>query len=260
MVELLADGVGGQGQNGYLGSVLFRKGANGSGGFQAVHDGHFYVHQHEVEGAVLDLFQGHLAVVGHLDLYFGDLLAQELDGQHLVEIGVFDDQHRQSLQLGGLGGRLPGFGLWQSSQGVGEAEAEGSAAPGLAFHPDMAALLFDQLFGDGQAEAGAAVGFFTVGIGLLETLEDVRQLIGRNADAGVAHREFEGGLSLVFLHQMHPYADRTFRGELDGVADQVHQDLVEAGGVANEMIGQSFVGVNGEFQLLFLRPEREHAL
>jgi hypothetical protein len=43
--------------------------------------------------------------------------------------------------------------------------------------------------GDGQAQAGAAKAPCGRDIGLLEGIEQLRLLLGRNADAGVAHLE-----------------------------------------------------------------------
>jgi hypothetical protein len=56
---------------------------------------------------------------------------------------------------------------------TGQRERECAALAGLAFHPDAAAVVFDNLFADGQAQACA---FGLVGqrvAHLLELLEDL---------------------------------------------------------------------------------------
>src|SRR5258706_15887527 len=54
--------------------------------------------------------------------------------------------------------------------------------------PDTAAVPFDQMLGDRQAQAGAAVVAGARPIDLIEALEDPRQVIGRDADPAVGDR------------------------------------------------------------------------
>ena len=67
-------------------------------------------------------------------------------------------------------------------------------------------------------------------VAAIESLEDVRQIERRNAHAGVAHRD-DHFLLLAVVDQVD--GDRSARrGELDGVVDQVVDDLLQAMGVA----------------------------
>ena len=73
----------------------------------------------------------------------------------------------------------------------GKGEGEGAAFAGLAFHPDAAAVVFDDLLADGQAEAGA-FGFVGERVAdLLEFLEDFRLIGRRDADAGVGDADHQ---------------------------------------------------------------------
>src|SRR5438876_175638 len=70
-------------------------------------------------------------------------------------------------------------------------EGEGAAAARRAVHGDRPAHQSDQPGSDGQAQAGAAVLTRGRGVLLLEGPEDPLLLVGRDADAGVAHCEAE---------------------------------------------------------------------
>ena len=50
-----------------------------------------------------------------------------------------------------------------------------------------------------------------------------------------------------------PQGDATVERELDGVADEVDEDLVEAAGVAHQVGGQVVCGVDGEGEVLLFR-------
>ena len=65
--------------------------------------------------------------------------------------------------------------------------------PGTLDEPDLAAEQRRQLAADRQAEAGAAVLAARAGVGLLERLEDQLLLLRRDADAGVADGDGDGG-------------------------------------------------------------------
>ncbi len=59
----------------------------------------------------------------------------------------------------------------------------------MAFHPDSPAVSFDQVSGDGESDA-AASGYAGAGaIGAVEAVKHMRQVLGRNADAGIPHAD-----------------------------------------------------------------------
>src|SRR5262249_25192390 len=70
-------------------------------------------------------------------------------------------------------------------------EGEGATPARRAVHGDGSAHEGDQPGGDAQAQARAAVLARGGGVLLLERPEDALLLVGRDADAGVAHHETE---------------------------------------------------------------------
>src|SRR5476649_650979 len=71
------------------------------------------------------------------------------------------------------------------------AEAERRAEAGRAVDAEGAAHQADQAAADRQAEAVAAVLAAGAVVALREGVEDALLLLGRHADAGVAHGEFQ---------------------------------------------------------------------
>src|SRR5262245_27558677 len=89
--------------------------------------------------------------------------------------------------------------------------------------PDVAAVHFHNLFGDGETKAGAALGLGVGTIDLVELLEDARLVLLRNAGPSVRHTEGEvvvaGSGGDAYLAGVR---------ELDGITHKVEQDLGEA--------------------------------
>ena len=110
---------------------------------------------------------------------------------------------------------------------------EGCAVLGGSFGPDAAAVAFDDAFDVGQADAGA----FEVA-GVVEALEDAEELggvLGIEAGSVVADEEGEklgagGGGFDADLNG----GGRAAAGELDGVGQEIGDDLAEEGAVAED--------------------------
>ena len=98
-------------------------------------------------------------------------------------------------------------------------------APSVEFDPDPAAVLLDDVAGDGQAQAGpAALAADARPVDLVEPLEDARLGRPRDADAVVRDRHDD-----VRRHRSHGHRDGAPVGaELDRVVEQVDEDLLEA--------------------------------
>ena len=124
-----------------------------------------------------------------------------------------------------------------------QVEGERAALAVDAGEADFAAQEHGQLAADGQAQAGAAVLARGAGVGLLERLEDEPLLLGRHADARVLDGEGDDLLGLAQHRVIDAPARRgeadadihmALRRELDGVGEQVLEDLLEPLRVAGQ--------------------------
>src|SRR6266700_6436270 len=97
----------------------------------------------------------------------------------------------------------------------------------LGFDPDATTVHLDDALGDRQAETGSALLARDRAVGLLELLEDFRLIDCGNAGTRVAYRNRERP-----VRYRCPDRYLALVGELDGVADQVEQDLREPPSVA----------------------------
>src|SRR5947209_15624772 len=107
-------------------------------------------------------------------------------------------------------------------------EGEGAALARRTVHGDGSAHEGHQPGSNGQTQAGAAILAGGGGVLLLECPEDTLLLVGRNADAGVAHREAEADLPrprrrwrAVALVYFHAHYHLAVLGEFDGVPRRV---------------------------------------
>jgi hypothetical protein len=96
---------------------------------------------------------------------------------------------------------------------------------------NVAAHEVDEAPGDGEAEAGAAEAAGGGAIGLNELLKDALLEIGRHAGSSVGDREGERGpvFGVVEIDGDRDLADAS---ELDGVAHQIDENLLETDGIA----------------------------
>ncbi len=223
----------------------------------AVHEWHVDVHEDGVEGLGFEQAEGFDAV-GCNDAGVA-VEAEQAHGDELVDLVVLGDEDAQAGLGGGGGGGREGDGL-----GVPEAEldreGEAAALGGLALDRDGALHEGDQAGGDGQAEAGAdARG--ACGAHLGEGLEDLWQLGGGDADAGVADVEAEDCVVGRPFDGAHVEGHGAARGcELDGVAEEVDEDLEQAIAIADEVGGDVGRDVVKEREALGLDAQGEHAL
>ena len=122
-------------------------------------------------------------------------------------------------------------------------EVEGAALAQRAVQQQFSTHQGHQPLADGHAQAGAAKAPRGAGFGLREAAEDAGLVFRRDADAGVAHRDAQrhaAGAVRQHLHRHHHFAPF---GELDGVAGQIDQHLLQAHGVAHQAARQRGVDV-----------------
>ena len=116
--------------------------------------------------------------------------------------------------------------------GQGDGETEDRPAGGFAGDGEGAAHLSNEVFGDGQAETGAAMAALDGLVGLVETFEDVLLVFWRDADAGVADGKADDGIFLVLLVDTDREDDFALGGEFDCVVEEAEYGLLQVQFVA----------------------------
>src|SRR6516225_9493634 len=97
---------------------------------------------------------------------------------------------------------------------------EGAPFAGGAADPDPPAMDCHYLLGDAETETRSARPVRNA-VGYPEELvKDHLLLLGEDPLTGVRHEEFR-----KVPIQVHPYADPSFRGKLDGVVEEIDQHL-----------------------------------
>jgi hypothetical protein len=137
----------------------------------------------------------------------------------------------------------------------------------FAFDPDAASHRFGQPLADGQAQAGAAVFACRRGVGLAEGLKQALDGVGRDADAGVAHREVQlepaVAVALPFVERPRVHGESDFapvfapRRELHRVAQEVDQDLAHPRDIADHPAGRLQLNQAAEFDSLLVGALRD---
>lgn len=178
---------------------------------------------------------------------------QRFADEPAAAVVVADQQRLHPCQFA-TGGQRGGVRVLRHGEAGGE--VEGAAFPHGAFDPNLPLHILDELFGNGQAQSGAAVEPCGRAFGLGESVEDTGEFFSRDADARVRHGEAQGarlaGLGVV------RDADGDFPavGKFNGVADEVHDDLPQTLGVPDQFDRHIRRGGDEEFEPFFLRPER----
>ena len=151
---------------------------------------------------------------------------------------VVDNQHMQPVDLARSGDRyrLPVPDLKSGD------ELKTASLALLALRPDAAAHHAHDALGNGKAQPCAAMLARDGGVGLRERIEDGVNLIGGNTRTRIADAKMQSG-RFAFLH-VEGHLQRNFAGfrKLDRVADQIHQNLLQALRIAYQLAGH--VGVN----------------
>ena len=129
---------------------------------------------------------------------------------------------------------------------------KGTAHPGLAVHRQLAAHHLHQALANGQAQPGAAKAPGGGGFGLGKALKNMLLVFRGNANAAVAHREAQRGALGRLRQHLDLHQHFALRGELDGIARQVDQHLLQAHGIAHQHPGGGGVDVKQHLHRLLV--------
>ena len=109
---------------------------------------------------------------------------------------------------------------------------EGAALADRALHPDLASHHLHESGRNRQPQAGASEFPRGGSIRLRESAKDQLLFLGRNANTRVPDRKVNRRRVLSQGLQMHLQGDLPLLGKLDGITQEVHDDLAQAGGIA----------------------------
>jgi hypothetical protein len=94
-------------------------------------------------------------------------------------------------------------------------------------------------------------------VDLAEGLEEPVHPIGGDSDAGVANRHID--FVVLIVQDMRHNRDHDFarRGELDGVTEQIDEDLAQPGHIAEQGVWNMILDHIGQIDMLFRGARRE---
>ncbi len=129
-----------------------------------------------------------------------------------------------------------------------------AALADLAFHVDFAVHQPDQTLRDGQAQTGASKPSRAGHLHLLECVKDRELPVAGDANPRITHHKLHLDLSVGSRLEANLEHDFPLRRELDGVADQVGNDLPQAILITDKHTRQVRIAAVDQLQALLLRP------
>ena len=133
-----------------------------------------------------------------------------------------------------------------------------TAATGFGLDPDPSTHHFHQTPADGQTQARAAEFPCGASIRLAKGLEQVGGLFLRHPYAGVFDIDGQLDTSIRGLANGDIQFDVASFGELDGIVDQIDQNLPQTQRIANQVVRHIWSHMNQELQTLFMGLESHH--
>ena len=165
--------------------------------------------------------------------------------QHLdVQVIVFGHQNAQRLGARPLGGRAACLLLLRRAGTLcGDLQGEGRAFARHRRHRERTPQQACQFLRNAQPQPGAAIAPRNRPVRLLEGLEQPLQLVRGNADAGIADRDAHIRHVIGLLRGLRLDGDAAGFGELDGIGQQVEEDLPQAGLVRADPLRHGLVNM-----------------
>ena len=233
-------------------------GANSCGELEAVHVRHLHIQNCQIvrrslrDGAA----QRGQSIRG--SGHFVDL--DGFGGQHTVKnapIGliVIDDEHAPTGQRGNRSnpaGRSY-FGGQRNRKG------ELAAASHFTRDLELASHELHHALRDGETQAGSTVAARHGRVRLRELLEDRLPMFRRNADSRVADGKAQSHVIVRDRHRRDGDHNFALLGELDRVADQIHEHLAESRRIAADRAWHDGRDLGEQLEMLFARAYGEQA-
>src|ERR1700730_7421568 len=134
---------------------------------------------------------------------------------------------------------------------------EATALTKFTLDPNLSTHQLHQPRRDGQPQPCTSIRACRRSVSLCERIEDRNLLLGRNADARICDRKMEFHVVRSPRSCFDIENHLALPSELDGIADQIDDELSQPSGVSYKCsrdIGTNFVG---EFQAFLVCPETE---
>ena len=229
-----------------------------------IHDGHLDVHQNEIEGIGARLAQD---IERFLTVFCHGWSDADLDEQGLddfaVERLVIHGQdartliaRRQRYVSGRPGTRQIGLPAHTEP----DAGRKSGATAFDAGDADVAVHQFSQAPADGQPQACTAKLAANAGIGLGEGFEQPTKVVGAHADTGILDGDIQADANFLAGMKADQNFHPTGRRELDGVADQIQDDLLDPHRIPGQYVRHCDIDGLDEFQPFFHSAERHHRM
>ncbi len=114
-----------------------------------------------------------------------------------------------------------------------------------------------QLLGDDQTQPGAAMTPRNAGVSLTKRLEQLCLLLLRDTDTAILNLNLQLDARLGNHPLSDAQADVSFLSKLDGVTNQVDQNLLQSQRIANHVVRHAAVTHHRQLQPLFMRRRRQ---
>lgn len=221
-VAIAGHGEGGESDDGR--ALETGQGAQTAGGFEAVHLRHHHIHEDKLRAELLRLGDALETVASHEDLVAMTL--EIIVDEHGDRLGILDQQDggalialwRGSGVATGLCSPMKGTGL--NGYAPGDGYGETGPLAGLAFDTDGPTMQARHLADEDETEAGALGVAGEAGIELNEGLEEILDLVGMDADAGIPDGEVEDAVVSIAadLKTDASAGEKHIHGQSDGVS------------------------------------------
>ena len=140
-------------------------------------------------------------------------------------------------------------------------KTEIAAMTQLALHADVTAHHAHQAAADGQTQSCASKTTHSAGISLGEDIKNQGLFVHSDTDTGVLDRELQpNAISAGWRsHQFHTQQNFTVCREFDGIAQQIDHHLLQAQGIADDLIWHIASHIANQLQFFFTRTQRQCA-
>ncbi len=177
-------------------------------------------------------------------------MSQSLTQDEAIGCVVIHDQDGESAKR--LQFHRLSIGQRETANSQRHFEMKGAAATRFALHPNRPSHESYQASRDGESQAGAAILAGGRAVRLAERFKDHLLFFRRNANPGIGHAEVKIGPAGAFGARLHMQGDLAAGGKFQSIAQQIDENLPQAGRVAGQGVGHRGRNMAIEFETLLM--------